>query len=83
MVATTAHADEAKVEGPEAHNRELKVGDKAPDQYKRDELVVADWKAKGLTPAPEEGVSQWVRMGHQYVLVQITNGVILEIKPES
>nr|NKW58041.1 hypothetical protein [Prescottella equi] len=55
------------------HNRELKEGDKAPDQYKRDEAAIKDWKAKGL-PAPEKE-SHWVRMGDRYVLVQTTNGV--------
>lgn len=59
--------------------RELKVGDKAPDQYKRDELAVRDWRAKGL-PAPETD-SHWVRLADHYVLVQTTNGVILAIQP--
>lgn len=79
-VPTLAAEDtDASVQGDVTRNRELKVGDKAPDQFKRDDAALADWKAKGL-PAPEKE-SHWVKMEKQYVLVQITNGVILDIKP--
>ncbi|MFJ2982205.1 MULTISPECIES: RcnB family protein [unclassified Pseudomonas] len=81
MVASAASSAEESITAPETHNRELKVGDKAPDQYKRDDQTVTDWKAKGL-PAPEKE-SHWVRMGEHYVLVQITNGVVLAIHPAS
>ncbi|MGN8259384.1 RcnB family protein [Pseudomonas sp. SMSB3] len=79
MVTMAAQSTEETVSGPETHNRELKKGDKAPDQYKRKESAVTDWKAKGLS-APEKE-SQWVKMGSQYVLVQTTNGVVLDIHP--
>ncbi|CAM3679368.1 Nickel/cobalt homeostasis protein RcnB [Pseudomonas reidholzensis] len=79
LVASAAQSTEESVTAPETHNRELKVGDKAPDQYKRDDASVVDWKANGL-PAPEKE-SHWVRMGDHYVLVQITNGVVLAIQP--
>lgn len=81
MAATAAQSAEQSIQAPETHNRELKVGDKAPDQYKRDDQAVHDWQAKGL-PAPEKQ-SHWVRMGEHYVLVQITNGVVLAIHPAS
>ncbi|MGF6396108.1 RcnB family protein [Pseudomonas plecoglossicida] len=81
MVATAAPSTEESITAPQTHNREIKVGDKAPDQYKRDDQAVKDWKAKGL-PAPEK-VSHWVRMGEHYVLVQITNGVVLAIRSAS
>ncbi|MCO7515778.1 RcnB family protein [Pseudomonas guariconensis] len=71
-----ATAGEDSVTAPQSQ-RELKVGDKAPDQYKRDDQAIRDWRAKGL-PAPEKE-SHWVRLGERYVLVQITNGVILAI----
>ena len=61
MAASAAPSAEESITAPETHNRELKVGDKAPDQYKRDD--------------------HWVRMGDHYVLVQITNGVVLAIHP--
>ena len=77
MLASAAESTKETVQNPQTHNRELKVGDKAPDQYKREDQAVRDWKAKGL-PAPEKE-SHWVRMGDQYVLVQITNGVVLAI----
>jgi nickel/cobalt homeostasis protein len=79
MFALATPSAEESIKAPETHNRELKVGDKAPDQYKRDDQTVSDWKAKGL-PAPEKE-SHWVRMGDHYVLIQITNGVVLAIHP--
>lgn len=78
LAATAADVSEESVTTPHTE-RELKVGDKAPDQYKRDDLAVRDWRAKGL-PAPEED-SHWVRLADHYVLVQTTNGVILAIQP--
>ncbi|CAH0649240.1 MULTISPECIES: RcnB family protein [Pseudomonas] len=81
LAATAAPSSEESVTAPETHNRELKVGDKAPDQYKRDEEAIKNWKAKGL-PQPEKE-SHWVRMGDHYVLIQITNGVVLAIQPAS
>jgi Ni/Co efflux regulator RcnB len=77
--ALAAEPSEESVQGDVTRNRELKVGDKAPDQFKRDDAALSDWKAKGL-PAPEKE-SHWVKMEDHYVLVQITNGVILDIKP--
>lgn len=81
LAATAAESKHESVQAPETHNRELKVGDKAPDQYKREDKAIKDWRAKGL-PAPEKE-SHWVLMGKQYVLVQITNGVVLAIQPGS
>lgn len=78
LVANAAQSNQESVTAPETHNRELKEGDKAPDQYKREDQAISDWKAKGL-PAPEKE-SHWVRMGDHYVLVQITNGVVLAIR---
>ncbi|MFG0411047.1 RcnB family protein [Pseudomonas sp. FYR_11] len=81
LAATAAPSSEESVTAPDTHNRELKVGDKAPDQYKREEEAIKNWKAKGL-PQPEKE-SHWVRMGDHYVLIQITNGVVLAIQPAS
>ncbi|QKL01602.1 hypothetical protein GEV39_09385 [Pseudomonas sp. NY5710] len=81
LAATASPSSEESVTAPDTHNRELKVGDKAPDQYKREEEAIKNWKAKGL-PQPEKE-SHWVRMGDHYVLIQITNGVVLAIQPAS
>lgn len=78
LSAQAAESNVESIKAPESHNRELKVGDKAPDQYKRDDEAVRDWKAKGL-PAPEKE-SHWVKMANNYVLVQTTNGVVLAIQ---
>ncbi|BBR53456.1 MULTISPECIES: RcnB family protein [Pseudomonas] len=80
LAASAADTNEQSVTAPHSQ-RELKVGDKAPDQYKRDDLVIHDWQAKGLQPPEKE--SHWVRLADHYVLVQTTNGVILAIEPAS
>ena len=67
LAANAAPSSEESVTAPETHNRELKVGDKAPDQYKRDDQAIQDWQG----------------MGGHFVLVQITNGVVLAIQPAS
>ncbi|MDO7911416.1 RcnB family protein [Pseudomonas monteilii] len=77
QAADTGKSDES-IQNDQTRNRELKVGDKAPDQYKRDEAEIKNWQAKGLK-APEEDVSHWVDIDDHYVLVQITNGVIMDI----
>jgi len=53
-------------------------GDKAPDQYTRDDVAIMDWKSKGL-PKPEEH-EQWVQISGHYVLVNRVNAVIKEIR---
>lgn len=78
LVAQAAESNVESVKAPESHNRELKVGDKAPDQYKREDAAIKNWKALGLQ-APEKE-SHWVKMGSNYVLVQTTNGVVLAIQ---
>lgn len=80
LIASAADPNEQSVTAPHSQ-RELEVGDKAPDQYKRDDWVIRDWHAKGL-PAPEKE-SYWVRLADHYILVQTTNGVILAIEPAS
>ncbi|MBA1192775.1 RcnB family protein [Pseudomonas entomophila] len=79
--AADAGKSDETIQSDQTRNRELEVGDKAPDQYKRDEAAIKDWKAKGLK-APEDEVSHWVNIDDHYVLVQITNGVIMEIVPK-
>ena len=46
LSVSAAPSSEESITAPETHNRELNVGDKAPDQYKRDDQAVKDWKAK-------------------------------------
>ena len=79
MAANAATSTDESVQNSSTRHRELKEGDKAPDQFKREDASVKDWKAKGL-PAPEKE-SHWVKMQDHYVLVQTTNGVILAIRP--
>lgn len=58
---------------------ELKVGDRAPAKYQRPTEALKNWKAKGLKQPEKE--SQWVLIGRNYMLVQVTNAQILEIVP--
>ncbi|MEN5315335.1 RcnB family protein [Pseudomonas koreensis] len=60
-------------------DRELKVGDRAPDVYQRNEKALKSWKQKGLKQPEDQ--SQWVQINDKYVLVKITNGTIMEITP--
>ncbi len=53
-------------------------GDKAPDQYIRDDVAIKNWKSKGL-PQPDEH-EQWVLISGHYVLVNRVNAVIKEIR---
>ncbi|WP_312932907.1 RcnB family protein [Pseudomonas sp.] len=80
MVAQAADvkSTQESIKGPDTHDKELEVGDKASDKYKREELAVKNWKALGLT-APEEGM-QWVKIEGRYVLIEITNGTIKAIQ---
>ncbi|PMX00603.1 hypothetical protein C1X59_13575 [Pseudomonas sp. FW215-R2] len=67
------------VERSPIDGRELKVNDRAPDVYQRSEKAIKNWKQKGLKqPDPQ---AQWVQMNDKYVMVMITNGTIVDIKP--
>ena len=50
----------------------------APDIYQRSEKAI-DWKTKGLKKPVDQ--AQWVQINDQYVMVMITNGTIVEMKP--
>ena len=75
--ATDVKSTQESITAPESHNRELKVGDKAPDQYKRKEEAVKNWQAKVLAKPDED--TQWVEMAGRYVLVNIPNGTVMAI----
>ena len=61
------------------NSRELVVGDRAPDVYQRSEKALANWKDKGLK-APKNQ-AQWVQINDKYMMVMITNGMIMDITP--
>ena len=79
LVQLPAQAAESSVVAPESPTRELKVHDKAPDLYKRDDMALRGWKEKGLSQPDED--SQWVKIQDNYVLIEITNGTIKKIVP--
>jgi len=61
------------------NSRSLVVGDRAPDMYQRSEKALKNWKAKGLkTPRAD---AQWVQINDKYMLVNISNGAILDVTP--
>lgn len=57
------------------------IGDKAPDQFIRDNAAIKDWKSKNLTePVKDE---QWVQIDNHYVLLNGVNNVIKEIRAKN
>jgi len=77
LVQAAQTSNEQAVQSPTS-DRELKVNDRAPDIYQRSEKAI-DWKNKGLKKPVEQ--AQWVQINDQYVMVMITNGTIVEMKP--
>ena len=78
LVQAAQTSNEQAVQSP-VSDRELKVNDRAPDIYQGSEKAITNWKQKGLKqPEPQ---AQWVQINDQYVMVMITNGTIVEMKP--
>ncbi|MFJ4247394.1 hypothetical protein C2E19_18130 [Pseudomonas sp. DTU12.3] len=77
LVQAAQTSSEPSVQSP-VSERELKVNDRAPDIYQRSEKAI-DWKTKGLKQPVDQ--AQWVQINDQYVMVMITNGTIVEMKP--
>ncbi|WP_407316122.1 RcnB family protein [Pseudomonas sp. nanlin1] len=67
------------VKSPGVEAESLEKGDKISDQYRRKENAISNWKQKGL-PAPKED-TQWALVNDKYVLIEITNGTIIDIVP--
>lgn len=76
-----AFADDASVsvDRPGVGQHEIKKGDKVPDEYKRKELAVGDWKTHKLSAPTED--EQWVRIKDKYLLVNIPNGAVKDVVP--
>jgi Ni/Co efflux regulator RcnB len=77
IVQAAQNSSDPSVQSP-VSDRELKVNDRAPDIYQRSVKAI-DWKANGLKKPVEQ--AQWVQINDQYVMVMITNGTIVEMKP--
>jgi len=60
-------------------SHDFEVGDRAPTTYQQTRSALPDWQEQGLKPPKKQ--SQWVQIDDKYVMVQITNGEILEITP--
>jgi Ni/Co efflux regulator RcnB len=69
------------LERPGVGAHEIKQGDKVPDEYKRKELALGDWKKRHLA-APDEN-QQWVEIKDKYVLVNIPNGTVKQMIDKS
>jgi Ni/Co efflux regulator RcnB len=54
-------------------------GDRLPSEYRDRQYVIDDWRAYRLTPPPR-GYS-WVGVGGDYLMVQISSGLILRVGP--
>ncbi|CAE6847457.1 hypothetical protein R75465_07002 [Paraburkholderia aspalathi] len=54
-------------------------GDRLPPEYRDRQYVIDDWRAYRLAPPPR-GYS-WVGVGGDYLMVQISSGLILRVGP--
>jgi Ni/Co efflux regulator RcnB len=82
MTSLAAHAadtPEPKVEESKDNLRDLELGSRAPEKFRRPEAALKDWSKRGLKEPAKE--SQWVQINDKYVQVQITNSQITEIVP--
>ncbi|WP_285423473.1 RcnB family protein [Pseudomonas sp. efr-133-TYG-103a] len=78
LMAQAQTASNASVQA-EHTNQRYKVGDTAPDLYKEERVGIKDWQDKHLTAPAED--SQWVMINDKYVLVNVSDGKILDIAP--
>jgi Ni/Co efflux regulator RcnB len=76
-------APDRRPDGPpprvEETHREWRRGDRLPREYWDRQYVIDDWRAYRLTPPPRG--YHWVGVGGDYLLVQISTGVVLRIGP--
>jgi Ni/Co efflux regulator RcnB len=76
-------APEHRPDGPpprvEETHRDWRRGDRLPREYWDRQYVIDDWRAYRLTPPPRG--YHWVGVGGDYLLVQISTGVVLRIGP--
>jgi|AraplaCL_Cvi_mCL_1032061.scaffolds.fasta_scaffold00081_112 Ni/Co efflux regulator RcnB len=70
---------QASVQASPINARNLKVGDHAPDIYRRYEKALVDWKKHGLNTPQSQ--SQWVQVNDKYMLVHTGSGKILAVMP--
>lgn len=76
------HADEKpepKVEESQHNRHELELGSRVPEQFRRSDSGIKDWKAKGLAEPAKE--SEWIQINDKYVRYQKVNGQIVDIVP--
>lgn len=77
----TAPETSVTLDRPGVGAHDFKEGDKAPDEYKRKELALTDWKKRHLAAPTED--EQWVEIKDKYVLVNIPNGTIKQMIDKS
>lgn len=70
---------EQKIEKSQYNEHELEVGSRVPEQFRRNDASIKDWKAKGLKEPAKE--SQWIQINDKYVRFQQVNGQIVDIVP--
>ena len=58
-------------------SRDFYRGERLPSYYRAPQYVVDDWRGHGLRTPPRG--YHWVQTGGDYVLVDITTGIILEL----
>ncbi|WP_114809051.1 RcnB family protein [Paraburkholderia kururiensis] len=54
-------------------------GDRLPPEYRDRQYVIDDWRAYRLAPPPRG--YYWLGVGGDYLLVQISSGIVLRVGP--
>ncbi len=78
-MAPPGHRPDAPPPRVEEQHRDWRRGDRLPREYWDRQYVIDDWRSYRLTPPPRG--YHWVGVGGDYLLVQISSGIVLRIGP--
>ena len=76
--SSAAYAQDNRHEGEVRGVPHWGKGDRIPEEYRRDQYSVGDWKANHLR-RPSRG-EHWIHVGDRFMLVRDRNGVVLDLR---
>lgn len=53
-------------------------GDRVPDEYRKDQYAIGDWKGNHLRRPPRG--EHWIHVGDRFMLVRDNNGMVLDLR---
>jgi Ni/Co efflux regulator RcnB len=53
-------------------------GERVPDEYRKDQYIVADWRGNHLRRPPRG--EHWIHVGDRFMLVRDNNGLVLDLR---